>query len=51
MFIEFDGICINTNEILYFNLSEIYLTNNTRIPICYGIYDKLLNLLGCDNHD
>ena len=23
-FIEFDGICINTNEILYFNISEIY---------------------------
>lgn len=50
-FIEFDGVCINTNEILYFNISEVILTNGTRIAIYYGVYEKLLNLLGCDNND
>lgn len=41
-FIKFDEICINKNHILYFNENEIYLTNNTRIPISFEQYEKLL---------
>lgn len=50
-FIKFDGLCINTNEILYFNISEIVFTNGTRIPIYFGVYEELLKKLGCDSHD
>lgn len=41
-FIKFDEICINKSHILYFNENEIYLTNNTRIPISFEQYEKLL---------
>lgn len=41
-FIKIDGIYINKNHILYFNEYEIYLTNNTRVPIDFNTYEILL---------